>query len=228
MYLIYLFKSFILIIILLVIASCSSTRTVPDIAKNYYMDMYIVSGNASGVGTLVLPIQDTYNLKLYTGEKVDAIYMRTCSREIIKEDPRRGITRKDYTITYSPNEIEKSGVCPATIVAYNGKGFYSTALIEFEDTDTTLPATNICENLITKSKGVSVCQSRVSLLEKIKFDVEVMADPDKGCELMNTVGKEFMYQLKPGFCNITFVETKSPYRVHRLVTYGYDSIQDRE
>ena len=219
-------KTFVIILCSLLIANCS-TRVVPDLNKNYYMDMYMISDKVSGIGMLVLPIQETYSLKLYTGEKVDAIYMRTCSREIIKEDPRRGIARKEYVITYSPNEIEKLGACSATITAYNEKGYYGNGFLEFEDNNTTLPATNICENLTTRTKGVSVCQSRVSLLEKIKFDVEVMADPDKGCELDNTRGREFIYSIKAGFCNIEFIEIKPPNRGHRLVTFGYESIQER-
>ena len=216
-----LIKNIIIVIFIAILISCSAIHDIPDATKNYYMDLYITSDDYSGIGMLVLPKQPAYTIQIETDEKVDAIYFRTCSREIIKENPKRGVISKKYTIVYSPNEVELQGNCSATISTYNENGYYAVGFIDFESDDRTLPATNICENLTQKTTGVSVCQTRASSIERIVFENEVLAEYEAGCELPSKEGKEFTYQIGKGTCIYTFVERRSPNRIHRLTTYGY-------
>lgn len=223
-----------ILIVLMILASqsCSTVQTKIDSNKNYKLDIWI-SNKASGPqyeaeGMIVLPRKSLYTIYFEADAKINYISFRTCSREIVQTDPSVGINRKKYMINYSPNEIESSGDCPTMVSAFNKDGMMSVGFISYEDPRFTLPAINICGENTSETKGSSVCQSRVSSIEKIKFDVEVMTDPDSECEIESgNRGKEFTYKIKKGFCPYIFIETKGAQRMHKLDVYGYEDVQLR-
>ncbi len=223
----------VIIIILLQMVSCANVQIPIDPNKIYKMDMDITNkcSNCDGLsatGMIVLPYKPLYTLVFETSEKINFISFRTCSREETANDPSSGLSRRKFLINYAPNEIERAGNCSAMISAFNETGMRSTAWVDFKDPSTTLPAENICGGITTKSEGVSVCQERTSSIERIKFDVEVITDPDKGCELDSpSKGKEFTYRVKKNFCQYVFVEAQAPNRVHRLTVFGYEQINVR-
>lgn len=220
-------KALIIIIILLSFVSCSPQQTKIDPKKNYKLDAIVTNKDLSAYGSIVLREKPLYEIVIETDQKIDWISFRSCSREVIAEDPRTGISRKKFSIAYLPNEIERTEACPVKVQALNVNGMYSMALIAFENKQFTIPAENICGSKTESSNGVSVCSERASSVERIKFTQDMIARPDVGCELNNNYGKVFDYIIKSGFCNIVFMEVAKPNRLHILYTYGYDEIQTR-
>lgn len=218
-------KTITIIILGIIIASCSQIQTTLDKTKNYKLDISIVNKEYSAIGMLVLPKKPLYTIFFEAESRISFISFRTCSREVTAEDPSVGVNHKKYSINYAPNEIEAEGNCPTVISAFGDKGMYSVGMIDYEDPHATLPAENICGSYTEKTNGVSVCQERVSSMERIRFAAEVLASPDLGCELESgNRGVEFSYKIKSGYCTYAFMETKAPFRIHRLTTYGYDDI----
>jgi hypothetical protein len=221
-------KCFVIIIFLLNIISCSSTPQKLDVNKNYKMDLFVQNKEISFIGMGVLKSKDLYTIEFEADEKIDLLSFRTCSRETIVEDPRRGLSRKKYLINYRPNEIEREGNCPAVISTFNDKLFYSVSFIDFEDSMTTLPAEIICGAKTEQANGVSTCQERSSSITRIKFDTEVLTSPDFGCEIESgNKGKIFEFRVKPGFCVYAFISKEDPSKRHRLTVYGYTDFQIR-
>jgi hypothetical protein len=216
-------RNAVILLVIFMFSSCAKVSTIPTIDKVYKMDLFMSSGAQEGMGTLMLPRQDSYAIQVESDGKINLLTFRTCSREISVQDPRQGLSRKRFTIKYTPNEVERSGVCQSEVMALNIGGQNSLGFIDYQDADTTLPAENICGGITEKTIGVSICQEREGMLEKIKFDVEVMADPTD-CILDKTRGREFTYSIKRGRCIMAFIEVKKPNRVHRLTTLGYQEL----
>lgn len=226
-------KGLILILLILLIAeSCTTAQTKVDRNKNYKLDIWI-SNKASGPqyeaeGMIVLPKKPLYTIYFEADAKINYISFRTCSREITQTDPSVGLNKKKYMINYSPNEIESNGDCPTMVSAFNKEGMVSVGFISYEDPRFVLPSINVCGETTSETKGASVCQARVSSIEKVKFDTEVMTDPDSDCLIESgDRGKEFTYKVKKGFCQYIFIETKGLQRMHKLDVYGYEDIQLR-
>lgn len=220
-------KIFLLIVIISYFYSCTNVPEKIDLNKTYKLDAWITdkAQGKEAEGMIVLDLKPLLTLQITASAKIDYVSFRSCSREEVQEDPRTGLSRKTFSINYRPNEIEMAGNCPVTVSMFNNKNMVAVSFIDFQDSFTTLPATVICEGTTTQSKGVSVCQSRVESIERIRFDTEVMVSPDKGCELDKDRGKEFTFKLGLNYCVYAFVEIKPPHRSHKLSVYGYDSIQ---
>ncbi len=220
---------FIVIVFLFSIISCSNTQIPMDSSKYYKHDIYVWSKDKEGLGTIVVPKKSTYNFSFESEGIMDFFTFRTCSREIAIEDAHSGLKRKKVWIEYTPNEIEKSQVCPAHINSFAESGRHASGYIDFEDSIDTLPAKITCGEIEEKTRGVSVCQGRVGLIQKIEFDEEVMISPDKGCDSIKSengtwVGKGFVFNLDRGDCVIAFMSKGKPHRTHRLSTRGYQDI----
>jgi hypothetical protein len=209
--------------ILLLFTSCSQISVKPEVGKVYKMSLYMSSGSKTGIGTLVLPRQDSYQIYIETDARIDLLTFRSCSREILVQDPSQGLSHKKFTIKYTPNEIESNGVCQSEISALNKEGSNALGFIDYEDPETTLPAESICGELTERTTGVSICSARAGLIEKIKFGVEVMARPTN-CKLDKERGTEFTYAMPDGRCVIAFVEIAKPNRIHRLTLIGYQDV----
>lgn len=219
----------VIVIILLHFQSCASPQIPNDPNKIYKMDADVATKEFSANGMLaVTTIKPLYTIEVNTSDKISFISLRTCSRETTSSDPGTILNRKKYVVNYAPNEIERAGACPVLISAFNEKGTYSVGFIDFIDPSTTLPAESVCGAITSSSNGISVCQERVSSMELIRFPVEVMTSPEKGCEMTSpNRGKEFTYRVKKGFCTYPFIEVEEPHRIHRLTVFGYESAQVR-
>jgi len=209
-----------ILLLLLSLFSCSNINTKQDLSKVYKKDLYMSEGKREGTGVLVLPKQDNYSIFVESDGKINLLTFRTCSREIIIKDPRQGLSRKKFTIKYAPNEVEKSGICQTEISALSIENENSYGFIDYEDAQATLPAVNVCGGVTESTGGVSICQERQGMIEKIKFNTVVVAAPT-GCELDKREGLEFIYSVKNGICIVAFYEKKSPHRIHRLTILGH-------
>ncbi len=215
------------LVMLCMLAACASgidQKLSPDVF--YKRDMSIDVNGVKGVGALVVPIAAQYRIQGESKGELDLFTLESCHREFSAEK----LGRK-FTYGFLPVQgLEGSG-CPIQLGGYEKKrGRHSWGLIDFEEPESTLPATLKCNGTQAKTNGVSVCQSRVDLIQAIVFDVEVdQAVAKDDCKLPTPKdSKTFIFPIKKRECAIVFREKQGQRRFHRLTTLGFEGILIRE
>lgn len=223
-----------ILLLLFLCVACTSVQQKLDPKVHYPKDMALNINGHQGVGTIVVPWAQLYKFQVTARGKLDLGTYSTCHREWYQEsawdDSDWFDDEHKMKFTFMPNAVER-GYCPMQLGGYEKKkGRHSWALVDFEDGSATLPAQVHCNGNTYNSRGVTVCQSRAGLLQKIIFPVEVLTSPDKECPITkNKDGKEFEINLTRGECVYMFLEKdEKSNRIHRLTTYGYDEVILRE
>lgn len=184
-----------------------------------------------GVG--VLPSDDRYNIKISHNSKLDFFAMNTCHREVTTESPDRGIFKKDgvHYINYQPT-LELGRACPLYVAVYNREGKHGWGIIAFENEKFKMPSKVSCNGDVIDFNGVSICESRHGLLNKIEFDEEVIAakpvngpvERDDECpSLPSKDGKTFEFTMPKRECLYGFIGKKSK-QWHQFYTIGYEQL----
>jgi len=197
--------------------------------KVYRRDMSISVNGLSKEGVLVVPKSSNYKIEVEGKAKIDLFSIQSCHREMFVTDIRDSgfwRVRSKVRVDYSPSPgIEDKGACPIQLGGYEkSKGRHSWALVDFETNEETLKAELSCNGEVARGRGVSICQSRAGLVQKIVFEKPVIYSPDKGCELGELAGNTLKFNIKKGVCVYYFAEIAKPHRGHRLTTIGYDDI----
>lgn len=193
--------------------------------------------NVDFCGVGVLPAQDKYKFEVQSYGKLDYFAMTTCHEEVTTENPDRGIFKKDgrVYVEYSPT-LEKSLHCPLFIAAYNKKQRHAWGVIAFENPEYKLSAKLECNGYITDSIGVSACQSREGLVQKITFNEPVkLVSPVSGASDRKSecpvIGKdnatEIVYKIPNRECVYGFIGLNSK-KIHQHYTFGYEEIIIRD
>ena len=233
-------KNLVLLLAMLVtFLSCSSVQPPfdPDAVKKglYRRDITITGSGYQGQGVVVLPKQNKYQLELKAVGNFDLLTFTTCHREITEKDAGYkgkflgyGKDKKLAKMEYEPAKgIEDSGSCPIDIGGYEKKdGRHSWGAILIENEASKLPSVVKCNGRETQYRGVSACQSRIGLLQRIEFLIEVEYDLDTKCKYENIKfdGKVFEYAMPQGECLIYFMEKTGEKRVSEHYDYGYSKI----
>jgi len=189
-----------------------------------------------GVG--VLPFLDKYILTVKSHAKINFFTMRSCHEELTSENPNKGIFKKKdtYQLTYEPT-IEKGRACPLFFGAYSRKDKFGTGFITFENPKYQLEATLYCNGNTKYYKGVSVCQSREGLIQKITFkEPVIISKPTNGpssrpegmgncpaLELSTDKKSVKLFKMPPRECLYYFGGVISG-KKHKLFTIGYEGI----
>lgn len=194
--------------------------------KNTFYQRDIKINNISGAG--VITISPQMNIKFIAPEKIDLIVITTCHREMTQEN----LKKYDFTYNYTPNDIELNDVCPMYISTFDSKkGKNGWGYIDFQDKKTILEADIDCNGYAWHSYGVTVCQTRQGLVQRIKFNEPTIAGISTTAkqtgEPCNQPVKidEKTYELIPakGFCVHAFLGMSSG-KSHRITTIGYEDI----
>ena len=178
-----------------------------------------VNGKA-GIGFISVPMADTYRLDLDFPAKPEIVKIATCHREIIIEKP----TTKTFFVG-SIKGLENDGLCQIHVDALDLGGVNSSAIIEIENEK--LDGAVICNGESRHVLGVSVCQGKVGLTQRILFfepvEFEKMAPDCADMIPMAQLGFGYDFDISKGYCTYLFHGKKSD-TFHRLSTYGYDDI----
>lgn len=225
------------------LSSCSTSHIRQQLSINthYKRDMILSVDGHEGEGVLVVPEKDIHKFHVQARGDLDLFTLTTCHRDWTKDRAwnvktksglfgwNKKIHENQVKFDLKLNELEKNDFCLIELGGYEKeKGRHSWAIIDVQTEETNLPAYVFCNGSEYQSKGVTVCQSRNGLNQGIKFEVDVLTDPDKECDLPNKRGKYFEFPIPKGKCVYLFIEVNPPHREHRLVTFGYESILIRE
>jgi hypothetical protein len=208
------------------------------------VNRYDLQGSINGVpfeGIGVIPRSPSYRIRIQSRQDVDLLISTSCHREVpawsvIKKgwfEDRRG-----YEFTYEPAPgIEDEGSCLMRLGTYNGsvQGVNAHAIIDFGTTAEQLSARNICNGASGRTGGVSMCQSKAGLVQRLEFDGPTRSvTPPKGTEPLFhgekvCTGKWlsqrlFEYEIQAGECVVAFMEEAQPHRIHRHTVVGYTTI----
>lgn len=215
-------------VLFLCLFSCQSIQPNVDPDKVYRRDMALKVNGRSAEGVVVIPRAPSYSFEIEARGKLDLFTLQSCSRELIIDAPKSdGIFGKKTKIAFTiqPDDMENGPACPFELAGYSKEtGKHSWALVDFETPTEKLPAKLNCNGAKYASGGVSACQSRAGLIQRIEFAEDVLASPDKDCEIPLTNKRVFEFPLRAGYCVYAFVAAKDMSKVHRLTTIGYEDI----
>jgi hypothetical protein len=228
------------ILMLLALTRCAQVPVL-DRQTYYKRDMQVQINDVQGSGVAVAPRAPSYDIVITSLDDMDLLQISSCARDVdipnaIKsQNGIQGLWKKSkrsYEFTYTPGRIEQMSGCPLKLGGYNkAEGQHSWGYIEFEETGFKLDAGISCNGAADyTSPGVSVCQTLENLYAEIWFAPEVVLSTKTldRCKIDSPADKRhFTFQVKPKECIYDFMETKVPYRRHRLTTIGYEAVPIR-
>lgn len=196
----------------------------------YKRDMIVTVAGITREGVIVVPRDTSYDFQVQARGTLDLFTMDTCHREqVIANAGQSGLfgDKKLVEFSYAPvRGLETSGSCPMRLGGYEKiQGRHSWAIIDFEDPATVLPANIKCNGEQYQSNGVTICQSKIGLIEEIIFPVEVFVSPTDACPMpLPADSKTFLFPMPAHECVYNFLEKTGANRQHRLTTVGYESV----
>lgn len=205
--------------------NCSSTQqlTVETPLYKNRASMKITVDGITYDGMAVGKLDGPKKIQLISQAALDLLRITTCHRDFSVEKVDKGWFGGSghlYTYEYHPTDVEKSKVCPMYIQAFSKDRVTDWGFIAFR-TDETIPAEMQCNGWWWKSDGISVCQTKAGLDQKIKFDRDVLYEAEPSCSITAKSKREFVVRGSMGFCYAEFSDGKE---WHRLILLGYDSV----
>lgn len=212
-----------LILPMLLLSGCVTQPV--DVDKIYRKDLRVqidktwgnVAADFTGMG--VLDQKPSYNLTVFFNHKPTKFTLTTCHREVVWSNPGNGVK---YTYTPEPS-LEYGDYCPIEMGAFDDQGRHAWGMIDFRGGSEKLPALLNCNGETIKSNGVSLCQTKTKLMQKITFEEPVKAGASEGCPLpkQSEDMKSLILEVGRGKCLYLFKGAKD---YHRMITFGYDDV----
>jgi hypothetical protein len=216
-----------LILLGTVLSSCGSVPQQLDPKLFYKRDLTVEVGGVDYTGVSVLPDLVIYDMLIKPVGKMDLLLITTCHREDSFNPKSTGFFTKDNTFQYQYEPqagIENDGSCPLRINAFDkDKGQHSWFFADFNGKES-LPALVTCNGRATDYGGVSVCQSKAGLIQRIDFNEPVTYYPPTDCPMPSDLSDG--YKLNLGECVYAFRGESG--RTHRHTTIGYEGVLVRE
>ncbi|TXH08654.1 MAG: hypothetical protein E6R04_10230 [Spirochaetes bacterium] len=220
----------------LLISACAGVPQRLDPNLFYKRDLPLcVTGVGCYEGTTVLPAQTTYEIEIAPkgDANIDLLLVTSCHREESFEKTASGwfIFQKKtkFKYFYTPAVgIEDDGDCSLMVNTYEKLlGRHSWARLRFEHPKYQLDARLSCNGEFKQAHGVSVCQSKAGLAQRIRFDEPVMFEWDEKCAIPKKA-QDGSYEIpvSVGECGYT-VRSQSG-KLHDLLTIGYEGVLVRE
>jgi hypothetical protein len=216
----------------LFLSSCSTVPTPPDApvvldpTSFYKRELAMSVNGSSSTGVAIVTKAQSYEIDLHSSGELDFVRVTSCAREITFT-PKA----KTFHVSFAPTAGLEDVLeyCPLKIMALDEKGGrHAWGFIDFDSGSSTLPAKVTCNGETRDSSGVSACQAKAGLIQRIDFAVPVRIAPDRSCELvLSPDGKSVTYSISLGECVYAIVEAKGG-RIHRHTAIGFDEEVPRE
>ena len=213
-------------IALLIFTGCETIGQAPTALNPnsiFVKNMAMSVNGKTGIGVISVPVSSNYKIEILLESKPEIIRFYNCHRELILE--KTALTGLKQSFYLAPLAgIETDGFCPVTIDALDLSGINASGIIEFQNEQ--LKSSVFCGGAVSSNSGVSICQARVGLSQRILFFEDVIFEKlDAACSdlmpLNHMVG--FDVEISKGLCVYTFYSKKSD-TFHRLVTFGYTDV----
>jgi hypothetical protein len=175
-----------------------------------------------GVGTMVVPPASKYEIDIEFDARAELVKLRTCHREVTEE--KEGFwKRKEHKFLLQPTSpMETSGFCPIEIGVFDLDGANSWGLVEIANES--LPAKVYCNGETKTYRGVSLCQSMVGLIQRVKFNSHVSYTGAVDCPKLDNRGDNvFEYVMGAEMCVYVFYDHVLK-QYHRHTATGYDYV----
>lgn len=211
------------LVLIFMLFGCATVQPQMDTQKLYRKDMAVkVDGVKMYGGTYVLNKRKAYEIKAYLYTRSVVVFKASsCHREIVWMKPG-----KDVEFIYKPlNKLENDGYCPLELGGFDTKAQHSWAFFDFINEENA-PANLACNGVVSTVYGVSICQTRSGLIQRIEFQGRMEGYNLKRCNKAETEDyKTFTIEVNRGKC-VYFFRGKTV--THRLTTLGYDDVIVRD
>lgn len=166
-----------------------------------------------GVGTITLDVPT--KIKIESQINLDRVTVETCGRSHVCSNTKPcidafdisggffGGTGKKMTYTYIPAEHEKE--CSIYVEAWDKDVLAAWGYLGFIPKENKLPAQVICNGETKNYTGHAVCQSKIGILQRVRFAVPVRDfEAEEQCGLEKLEDNLFQFRPTLGKCNATF------------------------
>ena len=209
-------KIILLMVLWTLLHSCGH-RPSFQLEKTYRKDLRFSDSAGTHEGTYIASVKDRHHFRLLFREKPRLVKIRSCHREIVYENPGKSL---DFTYSPEAGLEDKIDPCFLEFASFSASGYNQTALVDFRR-DETLEAMLTCNGERSIHQGVSICQSREGLLQRLEFDAPVSADGLASCPKLVGNAQTFIFPISMGICLYFFYDGT---KFHKLVTFGYDDV----
>jgi hypothetical protein len=224
-------KKFIALILLLTGCGTVPKEAMPQKFDYYRAEIKFTIGDRSYKGLAVTPFLSTIQITLQSPVALDRLEISSCSRHVVLRDVDSspggwwGSSGKT-TYFYTPTANESEGNCPIHFQAFS-KDVQKAWGMVFIRTDQTLPATLDCNDTAGSHNGwagISPCQTKAGMDQRISFDVPVQYKASAECQITPVTDSHdtaFKVRSTGGFCKASFSDGK---RFNDLVLLGYNQV----
>lgn len=225
-------KSVLFLSAALLLAGCGSAPQPLKTDVFYKRDLPMcVYGVGCFDGVAVVPARTSYSIEAAPKEEasIDLMIVNSCHREETFEKTASGWfifkNKRRFRFDYTPiPALENDGLCTLRVTTVEKeKGRHAWGIIRFQHSDYRLSATNYCNGQVYTLDGISACQSKAGLTQRIRFSEPVMVEGDKDCPAMRkTADGSYEYEIKSGECGYTITNRLG--EIHDLLTIGYEGV----
>lgn len=203
------------------LTGCAGIQQNLDPKLVYKRDMQVTMDGKTGDGVLVVPAKDRHDFSVTAKAAMGLYTFNSCHREVALQNMPK--TVGGYFVPKLG--IEDQAGCMVEFGGYDASaGQHSWALVDFEDPKTTLSHTMKCNGEVIDSKGVTICQSRAGLVQRVEFPVKVVVAAEAGCQKLEAADRQmFQFPISRGRCVYRFEEIEGK-RQARITTLGYESV----
>lgn len=213
----------------LFITSCALPQAVTSSKNNsvfYKKEMQVSVEGMNGFGTMVTTLKPKLHFTFKSSKKIDSFKISTCHKEEVFSDIKDCFWGKCKEYDYIPTDIEsKEIVCPMFVESFSAQdASKDSAYIDFQTNDMKLTHHIECNGSSYDSFGVSVCQTKAGLEQRLTFLEEVIFSAPKSGLCANfetTDNKQFMIKPSSGLCVYAFIN-KAKDKIARVTMVGYD------
>lgn len=197
--------------------SCAHNTSTFQLEKTYRKDLIFYDEKGQHEGIYVADKMPSYHFRIRFSEKPRLMKIRSCHRELVFDNPG-----KHLDFTYEPETGLEDTIDPCflELASFTKEGYNQTALIDFHR-DEALVGTLTCNGKRIETTGVSICQTRAGLLQRMEFEHPVIAEGLSSCPKIQDRAMTFIFPVSIGICLYFFYDGKN---FHKLVTFGYDDV----
>jgi len=222
------YRSALIATVWLVVVGCAAVPTGQDPKIKWKLDAQLMVNDVMFSGVGVVKRAPEYRIEIYPRTKIDMAFVTTChrDREIHATEIKKFLgSERQFIYTYKPRGEGLEDIdCPIMFNVLDKENVTSLrGMIDFEHPNYELDAVIDCDGTQIEGRGVSICQGKRGLMQRITFEENVrVLDPPK-CGITEPVGSVFYFKPTVGECPVVFQSLEPPHVFHVMTIIGYES-----